>query len=94
MIRKKKDAIDFVKDFESFSKWDGVKHYFSFQKDGGTVTLMKYEDETITYHRMTLALCDVKEIILVDVYEYLWVNRKLINKGLKEKMWSIVTNDH
>jgi hypothetical protein len=85
MIRKKQDAINFVNEFESFAEWDGRKYYFAFQKDGGTVTLMKYEDETITYHRMTLSLCDIKEIILVDVYEYLWVNRKLINKGLKTK---------
>jgi hypothetical protein len=83
VIRKKQDVIDFVKEFESFSEWDGAKYYFTFQKDGGTVTLMKYEDGTITYHRMTLALCDLKEIILVDVYEYLWANRKLINKELK-----------
>jgi hypothetical protein len=93
MIRRKQDVIDFVKVFESFAEWDGEKYYFTFQKDGGRVTLMKYEDETITYHRMTLSLCDLKEIILVDVYEYLWSNRKLINKRLKEKMWSMKT-DH
>jgi hypothetical protein len=85
LIRKKNDVIDFEREFETYSKWDGEKHYFSFQKDGGMVTLMKHKDGTITYHRMTLALCDLKEIILVDVYEYLWANRKLINKGLKTK---------
>lgn len=86
MIRKKKETIQFIAEFEHFAEWDGSKHYFTFQKDGGTVTIMKYEDGTITYHRMTLALCDLKEIIICDVYEYLWKNRKLINQSLKKVM--------
>jgi len=73
-----------IEEFETFAKWDGEKHYFVFQKYGGTVTIMKHDDGTITYHRMTLELCDIKEIIIIDVYEYIWKNRKLINQALKE----------
>jgi hypothetical protein len=83
MIRKKKDCIDFERNFETYSSWDGVKYFFTFEKEGGSVTLMKYEDGTITYHRVNESFCDIKEIILVDVYEYLWKNRKYINKTLK-----------
>jgi hypothetical protein len=82
MIRKKKDVFEFVNLFETFSEWDGTKYFFTFKKDEGTVTLMKYDDETITYHRMNESFCDIKEIIIVDVYEYLWKNRKYINKVL------------
>jgi hypothetical protein len=89
MIRNKKDTILFITEFEEFAEWDGNKHNFTFQKDGGTVTLIKYQDGTITYHRMTLALCDIKEIIIVDVYEYLWKNRKHINKFLKDSLISL-----
>lgn len=83
MIRKKKAAISFIEEFESFATWDGTKHFFIFEKDGGMVTLMKYPDETITYHWMTLSLCDLREIIICDVYEYIWENRKVINQSLK-----------
>jgi hypothetical protein len=83
MIRMKKDVFQFVDEFESFSKWDGSKFYFIFPKESGTVTLMKYDDQTITYYRKNELFCDVKEIIIVDVYEYLWKNRKYINKVYK-----------
>jgi hypothetical protein len=89
MIRNKKDTILFITEFEKFAEWDGNKHCFTFKKDGGTVTLMKCQDGTITYHRMTLALCDLKEIIICDVYEYLWNNRKHINKFLKDSLISL-----
>jgi hypothetical protein len=83
MIRKKKDVFQFVERFASYSNWDGIKYYFVFQKYKGTVTLMKYQDDTVTYHRMNELICDIKEIIIVDVYEYLWKNRKYINQQLK-----------
>lgn len=83
MIKRKKDTWRFITDFEAFAKWDGTKFYFAFEKDGGTVTLMKYEDDTITYHRMNSVLCDIKEIVICDVYEYIWSNRKAINQALK-----------
>lgn len=85
MIKSKKDVIRFVNGFEEYAYWDGTKHYFTFKKEEGIVTLMKYEDETITYHRMNVAFCDIKEIIICDVYEYIWANRKAINLSIKEK---------
>jgi hypothetical protein len=83
MIRKKTDVIEFLERFESVSEWDGEKHFLKYTKELGKVTLMKYEDGTITYHRINDSFCDIKEIIIVDVYEYLWKNRKYINKSLK-----------
>jgi hypothetical protein len=83
VIKRKKDTWRFIKDFEVFAHWDESKHYLVFEKDGGTVTLMKYVDGSITYHRKNLKLWDLKEIVICDVYEYIWVNRKAINQALK-----------
>jgi hypothetical protein len=82
LIKRKSDIQDLLSKFCLYAKWDGIKYYLTFEKDGGTVTLMMYEDGTITYHRVNESFCDLREIILVDVYEYLWKNRKYINKIL------------
>lgn len=89
MIRRKRDSLDFIKDFETYADWDGDKYYISLKttNPNGTLTLMKYKDDSFTYHRKNDLYWDVTEItadneMLTDI---IWGFRKAINECIRAK---------
>jgi hypothetical protein len=89
MIIKSKDNIrEFLDSFDSFSQWDGTKHYFHFE-DGlpsGSITLMKYPDGTFTLYQKNKYFWDTKEQphCIGELLSKLWCYRKRINESLKK----------
>lgn len=90
MIRRKKEITDFIKNFEIYADWDGSKHYLSINtlNPNGTLTIMKYHNQTFTYHRKNDLYWDINEIeaendILIDI---IWGFRKAINQSIKAKI--------
>lgn len=88
MIRSKKDIPRFIEIFEKFSNWDGNKYYLTLNtvNPAGTVTLMKYQDGTFSYHRKNEVFWDISEIEINngELIQMFWDYRKYINKCLKE----------
>lgn len=88
MIRRKKEIPDFISNFETYADWDGTKYYLTLNTVNpmGTLTLIKYPDEVITFHRKNELYWDIKEIkadpdMLTDI---IWGFRKAINQSIKE----------
>ncbi|MCA1058137.1 hypothetical protein LCL96_04290 [Rossellomorea aquimaris] len=77
MIRKKIDAAHFLVYFADYAKWDGFKHYI--QLDG--ITLMQYDDGSCTFHRKNDLFEDIRELEMNS--DFVWKNRKVINKHIK-----------
>lgn len=78
MIKRKRDIPKFLKNFVTFATWDGTKHYLTIDD----TTLMLYDDGSFTYYRKKERFWDLKEIELEpeELQEFLWDNRKEINK--------------
>jgi hypothetical protein len=87
MIRRKSDVHLFIENFEEYSNKDGDKYYLTFNTENpiGTVTIMKYQDGTFTYHRKNEVFWDVREIGVEgqNLTKVIWDNRKFVNKCLK-----------
>lgn len=88
-IRKKNDIEKRLTAFENWTKFDenGKKHYFVFEdvERNGIWTLMKYRDGVFTLHGRGETYCDRGEKVLKgeDLTDFIWNNRKQINKSLK-----------
>lgn len=83
-ITRKRDVIHFIKEFEEFAQFDGLKHYFAFDND--TVTLMKYHNNIFTFNRINDLFCDIDETQIPDIEKFVWENRRLINESIMIKI--------
>ncbi|OAH57639.1 hypothetical protein AWH48_01070 [Domibacillus aminovorans] len=90
IIKKKLDIQDFIEKFEFIASYDdvGQKHYLVIEdrERGGKSTLMKYSDSQWSLHGKGLNYCDHDEQSLVgnDFVDFIWKNRSLFNRKIKE----------
>lgn len=77
-IKSHKDADHFLYVFERYAKWDGSKHYIKLPG----ITLMKYPDNSYTFHRKNESFEDIKEWPLDHITIY--KNRSIINAYIKK----------
>jgi hypothetical protein len=89
VIKRKKDILEFLDEFENYANWDGVKYYLTLQTviPNGTLTFIKYPNGEFTYHRKNDLYWDIKEIktncdMLTDI---IWGFRKTVNECIKSK---------
>ncbi|WP_017753490.1 hypothetical protein [Calidifontibacillus oryziterrae] len=96
IIKKKKDAKEFLQNFLTVANFDDVnkKYYFVFEDKirGGQYTLMK-KDEQWSTHGKGEDYCEIGETIYTDIDElvnFLWLHRARINQVLKENVDEMV----
>jgi hypothetical protein len=90
-ILSKRDITAFIDSFVSYSDYDslGVKHYLvcSDKTRDGQITLMRYADNTWSYHGLGDTYCDACETTLssLELERFIWENRAAINTKLKKQ---------
>ena len=91
-ITAKHHVHAFINAFILLSTFDdhGKKHYlvFSDKNRGGQLTLMRYPDQTWSFHGVGDSYCDPEETyVTTDELQHLvWEHRAAINRKLKEKV--------
>ena len=91
-IVKKIDVENFLSHFKDVADYDydGKKYYFVFEDvtRNGDWTLMFYDTEDQwTIHGKGLDYCDLseKEFVKEELVNFLYKNRKYVNKEIKKK---------
>jgi hypothetical protein len=87
IIKSKANIREFLDSFESYSQWDGKKHYFYFN-DGlpdGSITLMKYPDGTFTLYQKNKYFWDTKEqhYGIRELLSKVWYYRRHVNHSIR-----------
>lgn len=91
MIKKKIDIPALLDNFSQFADYDGAKFYFVFRdkdnrQSNGIITLMRYSDDSWTYHGRGDTYCDNGETSVSDdeLIAFVWYHRAEINRILKK----------
>jgi hypothetical protein len=86
IIKKKENILEFLENFSLFAARDFHKDYFVFRsKHGGVITLMKYNDNSFSYHRKNEMYWDLYETPfdeVIKIERFVWEHRKGINKKI------------
>lgn len=91
IIRSKEHVKKLMCEFKNFSQKDMERNkwylVFENKERNGVWTLMKYPDNSWTIHGKGEKYCDPDETNLTEeeTIDFIWKNRKSINKTLKNK---------